>query len=79
MADLMQDKVALVTGASSGIGRATALVFAREGAKVVVADLNLVGGEETVQLVKAGRWRGRLRPDRCLAGGLSRSAGQYHR
>lgn len=53
MADLMQDKVALVTGASSGIGRATALAFAREGAKVVVADMNLVGGEETVRLVKA--------------------------
>lgn len=52
MAELMQDKVALVTGASSGIGRATALVFAREGAKVVVADLNVVGGQETVQLVK---------------------------
>ena len=53
MAESMQNKVALVTGASSGIGRATALAFAREGAKVVVADLNVVGGQETVQLVKA--------------------------
>lgn len=53
MAELMQNKVALVTGASSGIGRATALAFAREGAKVVAADLNVVGGQETVQLVKA--------------------------
>lgn len=53
MAALMKDKVVLVTGASSGIGRATALAFAREGAKVVVADMNVIGGEETVQLVKA--------------------------
>jgi NAD(P)-dependent dehydrogenase (short-subunit alcohol dehydrogenase family) len=52
MVDLMTNKVALVTGAGSGIGRASALVFAREGAKVVVADIVAKGGEETVQLIK---------------------------
>jgi len=46
-------KVALVTGAASGIGRETALAFARKGAKVVVADVNVVGGEETAALIKA--------------------------
>src|SRR5215510_8592375 len=53
MAGLVQGKVALVTGGSSGIGRATALIFAREGAKVVVADVVTDGGEETVRLIKA--------------------------
>lgn len=53
MADLLKGKVALVTGSSSGIGRASALIFAREGAKVVVADVTVEGGEETVRQVKA--------------------------
>jgi NAD(P)-dependent dehydrogenase (short-subunit alcohol dehydrogenase family) len=48
---MLQGKIALVTGASSGIGRAIALVFAREGAKVVVSDMNEDGGRETVRLV----------------------------
>src|SRR5438876_569506 len=52
MARLAENKVALVTGAGSGIGRATALTFAREGAKVVVADVVAKGGEETVRMIK---------------------------
>lgn len=46
-------KVAVLTGAASGIGRATALKFAAQGAQVVVADINEVGGEETVAQVRA--------------------------
>jgi NAD(P)-dependent dehydrogenase (short-subunit alcohol dehydrogenase family) len=52
MADRVKGKIALVTGGGSGIGRATALLFAREGAKVVVADYNVDGGERTVRAIK---------------------------
>lgn len=51
----LENQVAVITGAASGMGRATALVFAREGAKVVVADLDSHGGEETLsQIGRAG-------------------------
>ena len=49
---LLENKVALVTGAASGIGREIAIKYAEEGAKVVVSDLNEKGGSETVSLIK---------------------------
>lgn len=48
----MQGKVALVTGAASGIGRATAIEFARAGARVAVADRDAATGQETVSLIE---------------------------
>lgn len=52
---MLSSRVAIVTGASSGIGRAIALAYAGAGAKVVVSDISSAGGEETVGLIrKAG-------------------------
>lgn len=48
----LKDKVAIVTGAASGIGRAIAVLFAKEGAKVVVSDINLEGAKEIVKLIE---------------------------
>jgi NAD(P)-dependent dehydrogenase (short-subunit alcohol dehydrogenase family) len=47
-----EDKVAVVTGAASGLGRACSRILARDGARVVVVDINREGGEETVRLIK---------------------------
>lgn len=51
----LQNKIALITGGSSGIGRESSVLFAAEGAKVVVVDINERGGAETVEMIqKAG-------------------------
>jgi len=49
----LENRVAIITGAGSGIGRAAARLFAKEGARIVVADLDRVGGEETAKSIRA--------------------------
>lgn len=50
----LSDKVAIVSGAAVGIGRACATVFTQEGAKVVAGDINDDDGRETVAMIKSG-------------------------
>jgi NAD(P)-dependent dehydrogenase (short-subunit alcohol dehydrogenase family) len=48
----LQDKATLITGAGSGIGRAMAVLFAREGARIVAADVSLPGADETARMIR---------------------------
>lgn len=48
----LKNKVALITGAGMGQGRAAALLFAKEGAKIIIGDVNVEGGKETVDMIK---------------------------
>ena len=52
MAGNLEGKTALVTGGGSGIGRAASLAYAHDAARDVVADVNVEGGEETIQQIK---------------------------
>jgi len=52
MAGILDGKVAIITGAASGIGRATSQIFAREGARLLLADMQVEGGNETLKMVR---------------------------
>jgi NAD(P)-dependent dehydrogenase (short-subunit alcohol dehydrogenase family) len=80
----VEGKVAIITGASSGIGRACAMVLAERGANVVVSDVTVSGGEETVSLItQAGGEATFIRADVSSAGEVealvARTVEQYGR
>src|SRR5579862_5847697 len=74
----LKDSVAIVTGAGAGIGRAAALLFAREGARVVAADLDAATGEETARQLRDVGGEGFFYPvdaaDDAAVSGLVRAA-----
>lgn len=64
MAGIPEGKVALVTGAASGIGRASAIALAQAGARVVVSDLSVEGGEAKTNKIRLCRRSGEIHPHR---------------
>ena len=73
MGERLKDKVAIVTGAGSigpgwGNGKATAVLFAREGAKVFAVDINRAAVEETKAIIECGGWQMCHPRDGCLQG-----------
>ena len=48
----LRNKIAIVTGGSSGIGKASSILFAKEGAKIIVADINDKAGEDVARMIK---------------------------
>jgi NAD(P)-dependent dehydrogenase (short-subunit alcohol dehydrogenase family) len=64
MSKELENKVALITGGTTGIGRETAVLFAREGAKVVFSGRREVEGNETLNLVRTAGGDGRFVKDR---------------
>ena len=80
--ELMTGKVVVITGGASGIGRATALAFAREGAGVVIGDIDIAGAENTVATIRdMGRKADCLRVDVAKSDDVQalviRAVGQY--
>ena len=72
----LDGKVVIITGAGSGIGRASSTLFADEGARVVVAELDEAAGRETAQQIQAAGGDALIRIDRCPTGDSSRLHGQ---
>ena len=65
----LKDKVALITGSGMGLGQAMALLFSREGAKIVVTDINTEAGEKTVDAIRKEERRRDFCPSGCLQRG----------
>ena len=73
MSNLMTGKVVMVTGGASGIGRATAVAFAREGAKVMIGDVDNAGAEKTVASIRESGGQAN-----CVRMDVTKPAGVQH-